>query len=254
MCAISKSFNIFGQFDLKVYACMLFPAPLIQGTLIKRYKRFLADVELENGDVIVAHCANSGSMMGLKEEGFKVWLSISDNPKRKLKYSWELVDTGTTLAGINTAHPNRIVADTITDGKIPELTGYDNLKREVKYGKNSRIDIFLTSEGKPDCYVEIKNVTLSRETGAAEFPDSVTARGTKHLHELSDMVTEGHRAVMFYLVQRDDCDTFEIASDIDPIYAAALKQAREIGVEILCYDCKIDPYGIEIRRPVQIVE
>ncbi|OUR78090.1 sugar fermentation stimulation protein SfsA [Alphaproteobacteria bacterium 46_93_T64] len=233
---------------------MKFPTPLIQGTLIKRYKRFLSDVTLENGEVVVAHCANSGSMMGLKEEGFKVWLSISDNPKRKLKYSWELVDTGTALAGINTAHPNKIVADCITDGRIPELTGYDTLKREVKYGKNSRIDIFLQSENKPDCYVEVKNVTLLREEGLAEFPDSVTARGTKHLQELSDMVAEGHRAVMFYLVQRDDCTSFKVASDIDPTYAEALKKARAAGVEIFCYDCKISPQEIEVQKPVQFLE
>jgi len=233
---------------------MKFPAPLISGRLIKRYKRFLADVELDTGEIVTAHCANSGSMMGLKEEGYKVWLSISDNPKRKLKYSWELVDTGTALAGINTMHPNKIVAQSITDGQIPELAGYETLRAEVKYGKNSRIDILLQDSSKADCYVEVKNVTLLRETGLAEFPDAVTARGTKHLHELVDMVAQGHRAVMFYLVQRNDCERFKIAADIDPTYADALKMARERGVEVLCYDCTLSPQEIKINKAIQIVE
>ena len=229
---------------------MKFPTPLIKGTLLKRHKRFLSDIELENGEVVIAHCANSGSMMGLKEPGYPVWLSESDNPKRKLKYSWEMVQTETAMVGINTAHPNKIVADAIEDGEIPELVGYDTLRREVKYGQNSRIDILLEKSDGQKCYVEVKNVTLLRQEGIAEFPDAVTARGTKHLNELSDMVAQGHRAVMFYLVQRDDSTTFKIASDIDPTYADALKKARTAGVELLCYDCSLSAEEITVNSPI----
>lgn len=232
---------------------MKFPTPLIKGTLVKRYKRFLSDIELENGEIVIAHCANSGSMMGLKEPGYPVWLSESDNPKRKLKYSWELVQTETAMVGINTSHPNKIVAQAIQSGQIPELAGYDNLRPEVKYGQNSRIDILLEKNEGLKCYVEVKNVTLLRQKGAAEFPDSVTARGTKHLNELSDMVAEGHRAVMFYLVQRDDSITFSIASDIDPTYANALEKARSAGVEVLCYDCKLTTEEILIHKPIAAI-
>lgn len=232
---------------------MKFPTPLIKGTLIKRYKRFLSDIELEDGTVVTAHCANSGSMMGLKEPGYNVWLSESDNPKRKLKYSWELVETETAMVGINTSHPNKIVTQAIENKKIPALLGYEIIRNEVKYGKNSRIDIFLQNEDKADCYVEVKNVTLLRTKGQAEFPDAVTTRGTKHLNELMDMVAEGHRAVMFYLVQRNDSTTFNVAADIDPDYANALKKARACGVEVLCYDCVLSPEAIEINRPIEII-
>jgi sugar fermentation stimulation protein A len=230
---------------------MLFPSPLVRGTLIKRYKRFLADVTLENGDVITAHVANSGSMLGLNRAGMEVWLSRSDNPKRKLKYSWELVRDGDGLVGINTMHPNKLVADAIEAGRIGELTGYSDLRREVRYGKNSRIDILLTDKTRPDCYVEVKSVTL-RRGDRAEFPDAVTARGTKHLGELSDMVAGGSRAVMFYLVQREDCAVFSIASDIDPAYAAALSNATARGVEVICYACRLTPGEIEIDRSMPI--
>ncbi|WP_025898934.1 DNA/RNA nuclease SfsA [Sneathiella glossodoripedis] len=232
---------------------MKFPSPLIKGTLIKRYKRFLSDIELENGEVVTAHCANSGSMMGLKEPGYGVYLSQSDNPKRKLKYSWELVDTGSALVGINTSHPNKIVAEAISAGQIPELTGYDNLRPEVKYGQNSRIDILLEKSSGEKCYVEVKNVTLLREEGCAEFPDAVTSRGTKHLQELSEMVNQGHRAVMFYLVQRDDSTQFKIAGDIDPTYSDALKKAQKSGVEVICYDCKLSADEIAVHKLVQII-
>ncbi len=232
---------------------MKFPNPLIKGTLVKRYKRFLSDIELENSEIVTAHCANSGSMMGLKEPGFSVYISTSDNPKRKLKYSWELVHTGDAMVGINTSHPNKIVAEAISNGEIPELAGYDTLRPEVKYGQNSRIDILLENADSSKCYVEVKNVTLLRDAGLAEFPDAVTARGTKHLHELVDMVAEGHRAVMFYLVQRDDSTQFKIAADIDPTYADALKKARSSGVEILCYDCTLSAEEIKIHKPVQII-
>jgi len=230
---------------------MKFPDPLIRGTLERRYKRFMADVTLENGDTVVAHCANSGSMLSVKEPGSEVWISPARNPDRKLKYTWELIRCGRSLVGVNTAHPNALVADAIENGKISELTGADTVRREVKYGKNSRIDVLLETDGKLT-YVEVKNVTLSREKGLAEFPDSVTARGAKHLQELSDMVAEGHRAVMMYLVQRQDCTSFSVAADIDPVYAEALKTAKAAGVEALCYSCKLSKTEIKIDKPLPI--
>ncbi len=237
---------------------MQFPNPLIPGTLIKRYKRFLADVQLEDGKEVTAHCANPGSMLGLSEPGSRVWLSPSNNPKRKLKFSWELIEVdlgkGPALVGINTSHPNGLVADAIEAGQIEELGGYGNLRREVKYGENSRIDILLEDETKPLCYVEIKNVHLMRDAGLAEFPDSVTARGAKHLNELSQMVRDGHRAVMVYLVQRDDAKRFALARDIDKNYAAAFDAAREVGVEALAYDCRLTPEGIEVSKALPFAE
>ncbi len=233
---------------------MNFPSPLIKGTLIKRYKRFLSDIELENGEIITAHCANSGSMMGLKDPGSEVWLSPSDNPKRKLKYTWELVDSGTSLVGINTALPNKIVTEAIRNNRIEALTGYETIRNEVKYGEKSRIDILLSSGKKPECYVEVKSVTLSRQDGIAEFPDAVTSRGTKHLRELANMVENGHRAAMFYLVQRMDCERFTLAADIDPAYREAFADARQRGVEVYCYDCNISSEGITIRQSIPIVE
>ncbi len=241
---------------------MKFQDPLIRGTLIKRYKRFLTDVELDTGEVVVAHCANPGSMLSLLEEGAEVWLSPARNPDRKLKYTWEMIRIGNGLAGdlpgalvgLNTHMANKIVEQAIEDGLIPELSGYETLRREVKYGKNSRIDILLESTGIPMCYVEIKSVTMSRRDKSqklAEFPDSVTARGTKHLQELSDQVRGGKRAVMFYLVQRADCDEFAVAGDIDPAYAAALDAAKSAGVEALCYGCTVTPDAIKITRKLK---
>jgi len=227
--------------------------PLVTGKLIKRYKRFLADVELDTGETITAHVANPGSMMGLDTPGSKVWLSISDNPKRKLKYSWELLEVDGALVGINTMHPNKLGVEAIEDGTIKELQGYQTLRREVKYGKSSRIDILLEDgpDGRP-AYVEIKNVHLSRTPPLAEFPDSVTARGAKHLVELGDMVEAGHRAVMFYLVQRDDCDRFALAREIDPKYAESLDLARKRGVEVLAYGCSISPNAINVTEPLNL--
>ncbi len=230
---------------------MQLPAPLVHGKLIQRYKRFLADIELDNGDIVTAHCANPGAMTGLKEAGISVWLSTSDNPKRKLKYSWELCQVGDAMVGINTAHPNAIVEEAILAGKIPELAGYETLKREVKYGQNSRIDILLSDPQKGLCYVEVKNVHLKRDEdvpGLAEFPDAVTKRGAKHLDEMADMVAEGHRAVMFYLIQRTDCDRFALASDIDPHYAARFASATQNGVEAIAYDCQIDTASVTVDK------
>ncbi len=229
---------------------MDYPDPLIHGKLVKRYKRFLTDVELDDGSIVVAHCANSGSMESVKEPGADVWISPARNPDRKLKFTWELIRVGKTLVGINTSLPNMIVSEAIESGAIEELRGYGSLRREVKYGKNSRIDILLEDESKPKCYVEVKNTTMRRnlDDGPVEFPDAVTSRGTKHLGELADMVAEGHRAVMFYLVQREDADTFTVANDIDPAYAAALTEAMKVGVEVLCYACAMSPERITVAR------
>jgi sugar fermentation stimulation protein len=233
---------------------MRFSAPLVAGRLVRRYKRFLADVILDDGTEITAHCANPGSMLGLATPGTRVLLSRSADPKRKLPWSWELLDLDGAMVGINTGHPNGIVAEAITGGLVPELSGYETLKREVRYGKNSRVDMLLTGGGRPDCYVEVKNVHLMRQAGLAEFPDSVTARGAKHLAELGDMVEAGHRAVMMFLVQRTDCDRFALAADIDPAYAAAFAIARERGVEALVYACDITPEAIVVSRAVGMAD
>jgi sugar fermentation stimulation protein A len=236
---------------------MRFPAPLVPARLIRRYKRFLADVRLADGSEITVHCANPGAMLGLDAADAEIWLSESPNPARKLKFSWELIRVGDHLVGINTAHPNALVAEAIAAGRIPELAGYATLRREVKYGRNSRIDMLLEdpatagSAGRPPCYVEVKNVHLKRGN-AAEFPDSVTARGAKHLQEMADMVAAGARAVMVYLVQRADCDGFRIAGDIDPAYARALDRALAQGVEALCYGCVLTEEGIEVGGPLPL--
>ena len=231
---------------------MKFHAPLVRGTLVQRYKRFMADVVLDTGETITAHCANSGAMAGLKAPGSTVWLSPAANPDRKLKYSWELIEADGHLVGINTMHPNHIVAEAIRAGDIAPLTGYAALRQEVKYGRNSRIDILLEHPGKPPCYVEVKNVHLRRDGTLAEFPDAVTERGAKHLVELGDMVEAGHRAVMLYLVQRMDCDRFAIAGDVDPTYDAGLKVARERGVEVLCYACRLTTEEITVDRALDL--
>ena len=236
---------------------MRFSTPLVSGRLIQRYKRFLADVRLESGEEITAHCANPGAMLGLVAPGNRVFVSKSDSPTRKLKYSWEIVEAdfgrGPHYVGINTSHPNAIVSAAISAGFFTEFSAYPCLRREVKYGKNSRVDILLQGEGLPMCYVEIKNVHMMRKPGLAEFPDSVTARGAKHLVELAHMVRQGHRAVMIYLIQMD-ADRFTLAPDIDPTYAAAFAKARKAGVEAIAVTCKVSPEAIEIahRVPVEI--
>jgi sugar fermentation stimulation protein A len=231
---------------------MRFPDPLIRGRLQRRYKRFLSDVEIRDG-VVTAHCPNPGSMLGLAEPGLDVWLAPATNPNRKLRYTWELVGLPSGLVGINTGHPNALAAEAIAAGAVPELAGYGTIRREVRYGKNSRIDLLLEDDGRPPCYVEVKNVHLKRDGGApglAEFPDSVTARGAKHLRELGDMVAAGARAVMLYVVQRGDCGAFAIAADIDPAYATALDTARARGVEVLCYSCNVTAEAIELQAPL----
>jgi len=233
---------------------MIFPDPLIRGVLVRRYKRFLADVEIEGGAVVVAHCANPGSMLSVDAPGSEVWLSPARNPERKLRYSWEMIRVGAHLVGINTAHPNGLAAEAIAAGRISELAGYGALRREVRYGKNSRIDLLLgDGDGGRKCYVEVKNVTMKRDLSPeapAEFPDSVTARGLKHLVELSAMVKQGHRAVMLYLVQRQDAGSFAIAADVDPGYAKALGKARKAGVEVLAYRCTLSPREIAVADAI----
>ncbi len=234
---------------------MKFPDSLVRGILRRRYKRFLADVELD-GRTVVAHCANPGSMLGLDMPGAEVWLSPNRNPKAKLDWRWELVRVGSHLVGINTTHPNMLVDEAIAAGRIPELAGYARRRREVRYGRGSRVDILLEDESRPPCYVEIKNVHMKRDIagreGAAEFPDAVTKRGTKHLMELTEMVRGGARAVMLYLIQRGDCDHFRIAEDIDPTYAETLEMATGHGVEAICYDCTVTTEGIELARPLPV--
>lgn len=219
------------------------PSPLIKARLIRRYKRFLADVELPSGEVVTAHVANPGAMIGVAEPGLTVWLSKSADPKRKLPYSWELVEEPSgALTGVNTAHPNRIVAEALEAGAVPEFAMYRGVRREVKYGANSRVDFLLQEDGLPDCYVEVKNVHLRRRAGLAEFPDSVTTRGAKHLDELARVARSGARAAMFYLIQREDCEKFSLAADIDPGYASAFDRARADGVERVAYACRFaDP-------------
>ncbi len=228
---------------------MRFASPLIRATLIKRYKRFLADVRFDDGTEVTAHVANSGAMLGTAEPGMEVWLSPASNPERKLKWNWELVTVDGHLVGVNTAHPNGIVAESVAAGRIPELAGYASIRREVKYGVNSRIDLLLESPERPKCWVEVKNVHLKRDDWA-EFPDAVTTRGTKHLTELTDRVRAGERAVMVYLVQRADCTGFRPAADIDPTYAATLAQATRDGVEAICYTCRLSRDGIELAEPL----
>ncbi|MCZ6446788.1 MAG: DNA/RNA nuclease SfsA [Alphaproteobacteria bacterium] len=228
---------------------MKFPTPLLQGRLIRRYKRFLSDIELDSGECVTAHVANPGAMTGLAEPGMEVWLSRSDNPKRKLAFSWELVRVGRHLVGVNASLPNRLVEEALGLGTVKELAEYGSLRREVRHGRNSRIDFLLREQDLPDCWLEVKNVHLKRGT-LAEFPDSVTDRGTKHLLELSDAVANGSRAVMLYVVQRMDCKTFSIAQDIDPVYGAALTEAKRKGVETLCYVCKIRRDGVRLDSPL----
>ena len=231
---------------------MQFKSPLLPGRLIKRYKRFLADIELDGGETITAHCPNPGSMMGLKAPGSRCWVSVSDNAKRKLKHTLEVLEADGTLVAMNTMSPNRIAEAAIENGEIAPLSGYDAIRREVKYGANSRIDLLLTSEARPDCYVEVKNCHLMRTPGLAEFPDSVTTRGAKHLFELSERVRAGDRAVQLFIVQRGDCTRLSPADDLDAAYAKALRDAAQTGVEILAFGCAVTLEGVTLTQPMEI--
>jgi sugar fermentation stimulation protein A len=230
------------------FAGLVWP-PLIKGTLLKRYKRFLADVKLKDGTVVTAHCPNTGSMQGCSEPGRPVYLSSHDNPKRKLKYTWELIEMPSSLVGVNTLVPNRLVFESIKAGRVPELTGYETADREVKINDHTRLDFALTAADGQRCYGEIKNCTLVND-GVALFPDAVTARGLKHLSELEALVDTGNRCVMFYFIQRMDAGVFRPADQIDPEYGRGLRRAVRSGVEMLAYDVFIDLKGIRLNRRI----
>ena len=220
---------------------------LIGGSLIKRYKRFMADVKLRNGHTVTAHCPNSGSMKECNEPGRTVYISRSSNPDRKLKYTWELIEMPDSLVGVNTNVPNRLVVESLLHGDIPGFSEYNELLTEVPYGNRSRIDVLLKSNDGDECYIEVKNCTLVRD-GVASFPDAVTERGLKHLKELQDVVSRGRRGVIFFLIQRMDAELFRPAKDIDPAYADELKKAVEAGVEILVYDVCLDLRQISLNN------
>ncbi len=225
--------------------------PLLRGTLVKRYKRFLADVLLDDGRQVTAHCPNSGSMAQCSQPGRPVYLSEHDNPKRKLKFTWELIEMPTSLVGVNTLVPNRLVAAAVKGGLVPELTGYEQVRTEVKVGDRSRLDLMLSSPERRDCYIEIKNCTLV-ENGIARFPDARTVRGQKHLDELIKLKQAGARAVIFFVVQRTDAGTFSPADTIDPDYGRILRQVVGQGVEMLAYDTAIDLKGIALNQRLAV--
>lgn len=232
---------------------MQFENTLIEGLLIKRYKRFLADIELTDGRIVTAHCPNSGAMLGVKEPGLRVWLSeVPPSSTRTLRYTWEMVQVDGIYVGVNTGHPNKLVREALEAKIIEPLAHYTRFRPEVKYGENSRIDFLLEGEGMSPCYLEVKNVHLERGSIAA-FPDSVTARGAKHMRELKNVVLDGAKACILYVVQREDCEKFTLASDIDPTYAAAAKEAYAAGVMPLSYKCEISPQCIKILQPIQII-
>ena len=230
---------------------MEYASPLLRAELVRRYKRFLADVRLGDGTTATAHCPNPGSMMGLAEPGTDVWLSESDDPKRKLPLGLELVRANGVLVGVHTGRGNAIVAEALSRRLVPELAAYTEVRREAKMGASSRVDFLLQGACLPTCHLEVKSVTLRRggtDPGMAEFPDAVTARGAKHLGELARIAADGGRAAILYLVQRGDCDRFGLAADIDPAYARAAAAARDAGVAVLCYACDVSPAGIRLAR------
>jgi sugar fermentation stimulation protein A len=240
---------------------MLLPGPLTRGRLVRRYKRFLADVVLESGpwsgQTVTAHCPNPGAMLGLTDTNIPVWLSRSDDPKRLLPWTWELVEPAAPsvapacLVGINAARPNRIAEEAIARAAVAELAGYDRIRREVRYGEKSRVDLVL-ERGDERCFVEVKNVHLMREPGKAEFPDSVTARGARHLRELAVLAAQGVRSVVLFVAQRSDARRFAVAGDIDPAFQAAARQARDAGVEMLCYACALSPEQIVLDKSLPV--
>ncbi len=227
---------------------MKFNKKLLQGTLIKRYKRFFADIKYKN-KTITAHCPNSGSMMGLIDKGNKIWFSASNNPERKLKYTLEIIEVKNEKVGINTFLTNKIVFEALDNKKISSFVKFENINREVKFSDNTRFDFLLTNN-KEKCFLEVKNVTLLREKKIAEFPDAVTSRGTKHLNELCKAKKEGYQSYILYLIQRDDCDSFKIAEDIDKKYKDAFNKAIKSGVKILCYDCKLSNEEIKLNNQI----
>lgn len=233
---------------------MKFPTPLVAARLLRRYKRFLFDAELPGGEFITGSCPNTGSMRGLTSPGSEIWLSLHNSPSRKYRHMLELVHADGTLVGINTAMPNRIAEEAILAGLIPSLSPLASLKREQRYGTNSRIDFLLSAPDEADAYIEVKNVHFTRSRGLAEFPDSVTERGTKHLNELISVVAAGHRGIMLYVIQRNDCERLRICDDLDPKYGVAFRQARQNGVEAYAVSCSVSPQGIFADRLIPIDE
>jgi sugar fermentation stimulation protein A len=232
---------------------MRFQTPLQPARLLRRYKRFLADVILEDGREVTAHCPNPGAMIGLAEPCTRIWLEPNDDPRKKLKFGWRLTELpGGHMAGIDTGVPNRIVGEALRAGRIGSLAGYGNIRPEQRYGANSRIDFLLSEPGRPDAHVEVKNVHLRRDGDWAEFPDCVTARGAKHLAELGRIAEAGGRAVMLYVVQRTDCARFRLAPDLDPGYARAFDLARDAGVEMICHGTEISPQGVTLAGPMPV--
>ena len=236
---------------------MQFSSPLLRGRLVKRYKRFFADIELIDGTIITAHCPNTGSMQGVLTPGNFVWVSKNDNPKRTLKYTWELVEVDGTYIGVNTQNPNRILENALKSGYIPVLSAYPTIKAEVKYGtENSRIDYLLTDDDGNRCYVEVKNAhhsAVENDVNVGMFPDSKTTRGVKHLHELMRMVDEGHRAVLIYCLQRGDCESLRFGVEFDPVYAKTAVMALKHGVEMMPYSCAITQQGITLYKPLNLI-
>ena len=228
---------------------MIFNKKLISGELVKRYKRFFVDVKINN-KIITAHCPNTGSMMGLLSANNKVWLSKSENPERKLKYTLQIIENKKSMVGVNTHLTNKIVLEALEKNSIKELKNLDNIKSEVKFGKNTRFD-FLISKNNKKIFVEVKNVTLSRKKGVAEFPDAVTARGLKHINELINASKRGFETYLLFLIQRNDCNQFKIAQDIDPDYYKLLTEAAKKKLNIICYDCKFSPKGIKLNKNIK---
>jgi len=229
---------------------MQFPSPLARGVLVQRYKRFFADVVLDSGAAITAHCPNPGAMLGLNRPGLTCWVSASDNPKRKLAHTLELVEADGGLVGINTMWPNKLTAEALSNGVIAELAGYPTVRPEVKYGAASRVDFLLTAPDRSACWLEVKNVHLSRTPGLAEFPDCVAARSSRHLKELEAMVAAGDRAVLLFVVQRTDCEAFCACAELDPAFARGLDQAADAGVEVLVYGCGLSIGGVSITHAI----
>ena len=228
---------------------MKFNETLISGEFIKRYKRFFVDIKIGN-NIITAHCPNTGSMMGLLKKGNKVWLSESNNPKRKLKYSLQIIEDQKSKIGINTHLTNKIVFDALNKGSIKDFKNLDSIKKEVKFGQNTRFDFLLTKKNKKT-FVEVKNVTLSRKNRIAEFPDAITTRGLKHIKELLNAKKKGFEVYLLFVIQRNDCNKFELAKDIDPEYCELLIKAVKKNLKVLCYDCKFSTKGIELNRYIE---
>ena len=224
---------------------------MIEGRLVRRYKRFFVDVELDSGEVVVAHCPNTGSLEGCKEPGSPVWLRDSQSETRKLRHTWQAVKVGRSWVNVDTSLPNRVVRDAVERGRVPELSGYASVRPEVRYGTNSRIDLLLESQDRAPCYVEVKNTTLARGRTAL-FPDAVTSRGLKHLGELAAVAKDGARAVQFFFVSRRDVHEFRPAADVDPAYAEGLRRAAEAGVEVLAYRAKVERARLAVDSPLPV--